>query len=53
MFLWSVFSRIQTYIELISVFSRNAGKYGPEKLRIRTLFTSSKSLKPACFLKGY
>ena len=25
--------------EYISVFSPNAGKYGPEKLRIRTLFT--------------
>ena len=34
-FFWSVFSRIRT----LSVFSPNAGKYGPEKLRIRTLFT--------------
>ena len=25
--------------ELCGVFSQNAGKYGPEKLRIRTLFT--------------
>ena len=34
-FLWSVFSRIFP----LSVFSLNAGKYGPEKLRIWTLFT--------------
>ena len=32
-FFWSVFSRIRT------VFSLNAGKYGPEKIRIWTLFT--------------
>ena len=35
-FFWSVFSRIRTeYGEILG----NAGKYGPEKLRIRTLFT--------------
>ena len=38
--------------EYHSVFSRNAGKYGPEKLRIRTLFTlglakKEKRLNPA------
>ena len=31
-FFWSVFSHIRTE------FSPNAEKYGPEKLRIRTLF---------------
>ena len=35
-FFWSVFS-IQT--DYLSVFSLNVGKYGPEKLRITTLFT--------------
>ena len=38
-FFWSVFSRIWTEYGEISVFSPNAGKYGPEKLQIRTLFT--------------
>ena len=45
-FFWSVFSphsdwirRDTEYTEYLSVFSPNAGKYGPEKLRIRTLFT--------------
>ena len=40
-FLWSVFSRIRTkYGEILfSVFGPNAGKYRPEKLRIRILFT--------------
>ena len=44
-FFWSVFSRILTECGKIlrtpylSVFSQNAEKYGPEKLRIRTLFT--------------
>ena len=28
----------------LSVFSPNAGKYGPEKLRIRTLFTQCNCL---------
>ena len=39
-FFWSVFSRIRTeYGEiLLSVFSPNAGKYGPEKIGIWTLF---------------
>ena len=30
---------IQRDTSYLSVFNRNAGKYGPEKLRIRTLFT--------------
>ena len=30
---------IQSDTEYLSVFSPNTGKYGPEKLRIRTLFT--------------
>ena len=38
-FFWSVFPRIQTeYGEIHSVFSPNAGKYGPGKLQILTLF---------------
>ena len=36
---WSVFSRIQTATPYLCIFSPNAGKYGPEKLQIRTLFT--------------
>ena len=36
---WSVFSRIQTEQGDLSVFSPNAGKYRPKKLRIWTLFT--------------
>ena len=35
---WFVLSRILAYSHL-PVFSLNAGKYGPEKLRIQTLFT--------------
>ena len=39
-FFWSVFSRIWTEdTPYLSVFSPNAGKYGPEKLRIRKSFT--------------
>ena len=41
-FFWSVFSVFELNTgdtEYLSVFSPNAGKYGPEKLRIRTLFT--------------
>ena len=43
-FLWSVFSRphsdvIQRDTDYLSVFSPNAGKYGPEKLRVWTQFT--------------
>ena len=38
-FFWSVFPSIRT--EYLSVFSPNAGKYGSEKFRIRTLFTQS------------
>ena len=41
-FFWPVFSRIWTEygeIRSISVFSPNAGKYRPEKLQIRALFT--------------
>ena len=37
-FCWSVFSRIRT--KYGEVFSPNAGKYGPKKLWIRTLFTN-------------
>ena len=33
--------KIQKYL---SVFSPNAGKYGPEKLRIRTLFTQCNTM---------
>ena len=29
----------EVYTDYLSVFSPNAGKYVPEKLRIRTLFT--------------
>ena len=41
---WSIFSLIWTeYGEIyLSVFSPNEGKYGPEELRIRTLFTQCK-----------
>ena len=28
-----------TYVEYLSVFSPSAGKYGPEKHRMRALFT--------------
>ena len=43
-FFWSIFSRIWTFFILyLSVCSPNAGKYGPEKLRIRPLFTQWKS----------
>ena len=42
-FYWSVFSHIWTEYRdisiLLSIFSPNAGKYGSENLRIRTLFT--------------
>ena len=39
-FFWFVLFRIRTeYGEYLTVFSPNAGKHGPEKLRIRTLFT--------------
>ena len=42
-FFWSIFSRIRTeygeIIQYLPVFSLNAGKYAPEKLRIWTLFT--------------
>ena len=39
---WSIYSRIQTKYEetsFLSVCSPSAGKCGPEKLQIRTLFT--------------
>ena len=39
-FFWSVFSRIWTE------FSPNVGKYGPEKLQIRALFTQCYRLHP-------
>ena len=34
---------IRTDTPYLSVFSPNAGKYGPEKLRIWTLFTQRKT----------
>ena len=45
-FFWSVFSRIWTEYGDIRDISPylNAGKYGAEKLRIRTFFTQSKVL---------
>ena len=40
-FFWSVFSRIRSeyrkILYIISIFSPNAGKYRPEKLRIQTI----------------
>ena len=57
-FLVSIFLHldwIQRHTEYLSVFSPNAGKYGPEKLRIRILFTqcvdtknTKKHLKSYC-----
>ena len=45
-FFWSVFSRIQTLLTpCLSVCSPNAGKCGPEKLRIRSIFMQRKSSK--------
>ena len=44
-FFWSVFSRIQ----YLSVFSPNAGKYGPEKLQIRIHFRQWRS-KHCCIV---
>ena len=41
-FFWLVFSRIQTEMLRVSLLSLNTGKYGPEKFRIRTLFTKYK-----------
>ena len=41
---WSAFSRIGLNTERYSVFNPNAGKYGPEKLRIRALFHAVRSL---------
>ena len=39
MFFWSLFSRIWSEYGDLLVFSPNAGKYGPEKLCIWTIFT--------------
>ena len=36
---WAVFRNILRHTPYLSVFSPNAGKYGPEKLRIWTFFT--------------
>ena len=33
------FLLVRIFTEYLSIFSPNAGKYGPEKLRMRTLFT--------------
>ena len=58
---WSVFSSIRTEYGKIDAphffaFSPNAGKYGPEKLRRRTLFTqwqkNSKNLGHKLFPTG-
>ena len=43
----------QGYAEYLSVFSVNAGKYGPEKLRIRTLFTQWTSFTPNNSLESF
>ena len=37
-FFWFVFSCFRSEYLYLSVFSPNAGKYGPEKLQIGTLF---------------
>ena len=42
--------RIQRDTEYLSLFSPNAGKYGPEKLQIRTLFTHCTFLFSYAFL---
>ena len=45
LFAFSIYTKIWHYIykniewKVLSLFSPNAGKYGPEMLRIRTLFT--------------
>ena len=47
-FFWSVFSRIRTdygEIQYLSVFTPNAGKYGPEKPRIRLHFSRSEYIQ--------
>ena len=36
----------------LPVFSPNAGKYGPEKLRIRTLYTQCSTLNPRVVIYG-
>ena len=41
---------IQRDTEYLSVFSRNAGKYGPEKLQIRTFFTQDQTACKDCSL---
>ena len=38
---------IRRNTEYLSVFNPHAGKYGPEKLRVRTLFTQCKRVIPA------
>ena len=48
----SIFSRIRIFItQYLSVISPNAGKYGPEKLPIRTLFTQWKCLNSQFVIK--
>ena len=44
-FFWSVFPHIRTEFSEFPIFSSNAGKYGPEKLRIRILLTKWKTSK--------
>ena len=41
---------IRRYTEYLSLFSPNAGKYGPEKLRVRTLFTQWKWNEKVVFM---
>ena len=48
-FFWSVISRIWTEYGEIPSIRPNAGKCGPKKLRIRTLFTQCNFLKFRCF----
>ena len=46
---WSIFSHIWTEYRdtpYLSLFSPNAGKYRPEKLRIRTLFSHCNLVEP-------
>ena len=49
-FFWSVFSHIRIDTEYLSGFSTNAGKNGPEKLKIRILFTQCWPISSQCSL---
>ena len=48
---FSAFGLNTEVLSLISVFSPNAGKYRPEKLRIWTLFTSSAKVFQKIFMR--